>query len=166
MPNEERILEHLIRGSEDLIRDIEIQGVPSLTSRRHPSPLASEEKSEEPSSTDGTAVIEVSKDGMLAHATLHPPSGNGGPLTIDLMREAIEGKGVNTGIDWEAIKGSVLTCNEERIVVSEVVVARGRRPIDEIPPYLVLSETLLKSRRRSSRKRRASTSASSPCSPW
>ncbi|MGD0725920.1 MAG: FapA family protein [Spirochaetia bacterium] len=142
MPNEERILEHLIRGSEDLIRDIEIRGAPSADEPDIPPPMASQEKSEEPSSTDGTAVIEVSKDGMLAHATLYPPTGNGGPLTIDVMREAIKGKGVNTGIDWEAIKGSVLTCNEERIVVSEVVVARGRRPRDEIPPYLVLSEVL------------------------
>jgi len=99
MPNEERILEHLIRGSEDLIRDIEIRGAPSDDEPDIPPPMASQEKSEEPSSTDGTAVIEVSKDGMLAHATLYPPTGNGGPLTIDVMREAIKGKGVNTGID-------------------------------------------------------------------
>ncbi len=140
MPGEERMLEHLIRGSEELIRDIEVQGVPSADMPDLPSSMASLEKSEEPASTDGTAAIEVSKDGLLALATLHPPSGNGGPLTLDLMREDIEGKGVNTGIDWEAIKGSVLTCNEERILVSDVVVARGRRPLDEIPPYLVLSE--------------------------
>jgi uncharacterized protein (DUF342 family) len=86
------------------------------------------------------AVIEMTKDGLLAHATLNPPTGNGAPLTLDMVREAIEGKGINTGVDWEAIKGSVLTCNEERIIVSEVVVARGRRPLDEIPPYLVVSE--------------------------
>lgn len=140
MPNEERMLEHLIRGSEDLIRDIEIQGVPSADEADIPPPLAPPEKSEEPSSTDGMAVIEVSKDGMLAHATLNPPTGNGRPLTLDALREAIEGKGINTGIDWEAIKGSVLTCNEERLVVSDVVVARGRRPQNEIPPYLVVSE--------------------------
>jgi uncharacterized protein (DUF342 family) len=142
MPGEERMLEHLIRGSEELIRDIEIQGVPLMEQADVPPAFAPEEKSEEPSSTDGMAAIEVSKDGLLALATLHPPSGNGGPLTLDLVREAIEGKGVDTGIDWEAIKGSVLTCNEERILVSDVVVARGRRPLDEVPPYLVVSDAL------------------------
>jgi uncharacterized protein (DUF342 family) len=140
MPSDERMLEHLIRGSEDLIRDIQIQGVPSADQMDAPAPIAPREKSEEPSSTDGMAVIEVSKDEMLAHATLHAPTGNGEPLSLDVMREAIEGKGINTGIDWEAIKGSVLTCNEDRIVVSEVVVAHGRKPHDEIPPYLVVSE--------------------------
>lgn len=140
MPTDERMLEHLIRGSEELIRDIEITGAPSMEQANLPPEIAPDEKPEEPSSNDGTAAIEISKDGLLALATLHPPAGNGGPLTLDLMREAIEGKGVNTGIDWEAIKGSVLTCNEERIVVSDVVVARGRKPLDEVPPYLVVSE--------------------------
>jgi uncharacterized protein (DUF342 family) len=142
MPGDERTLEHLIHGSEELIRDIEIQGAPSAGQADLSQAMTREEKSEEPSSTDGMAVIEVSKDGMLALATLHPPTGTGGPLTLDLVRDAIEGKGINTGVDWEAIKGSLLTCNEERIVVSEVVVARGRRPLDEIPPYLLISESL------------------------
>lgn len=140
MPSDERMLEHLIRGSEELIRDIEIKAVPLMEQADVPPAIAAEEKPEEPGSADGMAAIEISKDGLLAVATLHPPSGDGGPLTLDLVREAVEGKGVNTGVDWEAIKGSVLTCNEERIVVSDVVVARGRRPLEEIPPYLVVSE--------------------------
>lgn len=138
--NDERALEHLIRGSEDLIRDIEIQDVHPEDELTVPAAEASQEKSEEPSSTDGMVEIVISKDGMLAHAALQPPTGNGRPLTLDAAREVIEGKGINTGIDWEAIKGSILTCNEERVVVSDIVVARGRRPLEEIPPYLVVSE--------------------------
>jgi hypothetical protein len=143
MPSDERMLEHLVRGSEELIRDIEIQGIPSAAQADIPLAMTPQEKSEEPAFTDGTAAIEVARDGMLAHATLYPPSGEGEPLTLDVVREAIEGKGINTGIDWEAVKGSVLTCNEERIIVSDVVVARGRKPLDEVPPYLVLSEALV-----------------------
>ncbi len=143
MPDDDRMLEHLIRGSEELIRDIEIEGVPSADQADVPPAVSPPQKAEEPSFTDGMAVVEVSKDNMLAHATLHPPTGNGEPLTLDRIREAIEAKGINTGIDWEAIKGSVLTCNEERIVVSDVVVARGRKPLEEIPPYLVISDAFV-----------------------
>jgi uncharacterized protein (DUF342 family) len=135
--NEERILDNLIRGSEKLISDLEVLSAPLEIGPDLP---AAPQETQAGSSTDGTVDIVIAKDGMLAHATFQPPTGNGNPLTFDAVREAIEGKEINTGIDWEAIKGCILTCNEERVMVSEAVVARGRRPVDEVPPYLILSD--------------------------
>ena len=47
------------------------------------------------------------------------------------------------GVDWEALKGCILTCNEERVQVADMVIARGRRPVDEVPPALVIPESYL-----------------------
>jgi uncharacterized protein (DUF342 family) len=50
---------------------------------------------------------------------------------------------VTVGIDHPAIDGCIITCNEERSRVSDAVIARGRRPTSEVPPYLVVAERLL-----------------------
>jgi uncharacterized protein (DUF342 family) len=94
-------------------------------------------------SADGEVEISISRDEMVVHAHFHPPTGTGQPLTLGAVQKAINVKGITGGIDWEAVKGCILTCNEERTDVLDVVLARGKRPIDEIPPYLVLSDRLV-----------------------
>ena len=140
--NEEHILDNLIRGSEALLRDIVTIGAPDGIERDiEEQEAASLETLTEPS-TDGTIDLTVSKDEMLVNASFYPPTGNGHPLTLYPVREMLEAKGITTGIDWEAIKGCILTSNEQRITVSDVVIARGRKPVDEVPPYLVISDLL------------------------
>jgi uncharacterized protein (DUF342 family) len=147
---EERSLENLIRGSEALIRDLELTGAEHLpgADKTDAAPASIQDQAdipfdslEEPS-IDGVAEITVSKDEMLARACFHPPTGNGKPLILDIVRGLIEAEKITTGIDWEGIKGCLLTCNEERIEVPDIVVARGTSPVNETPPYLVLSDAL------------------------
>ncbi len=147
---EERSLENLIRGSEALIRDLETHGAAHPHGITLPESLEADIQEQvvvplasmaEPS-LDGTAEITVPKDEMQAYAYFHPPTGNGKPLTFDAVQEIINNKGITTGVNWEAIKGCLLTCNEERVEVSDIVVARGKSPINETPPYLVLADTL------------------------
>ena len=95
-------------------------------------------------SADGMVTLSISRDEMLAHATFHPPTGNGQPLTLDTVREAIESRRIVYGVDWEAVKGCILSCNEERAEVAEAVVARGKKPLAERPPVLVLAEKLVR----------------------
>src|SRR5271157_4828825 len=144
----DRSLDSLIKGSEELIRDLETAGSPSNVL---PEPIAQAierqvavplESFAQPSS-NGRVEISVPRDEMLAHANFYPPTGNGTPLTLEMVREAINAKGITAGVDWEAVKGCLLTCNEERLNVLDVVIARGKKPIDEVPPYLVLSDKLV-----------------------
>jgi uncharacterized protein (DUF342 family) len=141
----DRSLENLIRGSEDLIRDLEPgkAGLPDAVTRELETQVAVPFDSIAEPATNGHVHVVVSKDEMLVHASFHPPSGNGSPLLLEEVQEAIEGAGVTTGLDWEAVKGCLLTCNEQRSEVLDAVIARGKKPIDETPPYLILSEKLV-----------------------
>jgi uncharacterized protein (DUF342 family) len=149
--NQDRGLDAIIRGTEELIRDIpdpatltQSQFLPTTELERHAHEEAARTFSSliEPTA-DGMAEISIAKDEMTVHATFFPPGGEGKPLELDAVMSLIQEKGVTTGIDLDAIKGCILTCNEERTRVSDAVIARGRRPVNEVPPYLVVSERLL-----------------------
>jgi uncharacterized protein (DUF342 family) len=147
----ERGLEHLIRGAEELIRDIPVanasgsgaQHMETQFERDLPQQQAQALSAMADPATDGAVEISVSNDEMLAHATFLPPAGNGRPIELDDVRSLIESKGITTGVLWDAIKGCILTCNEERSRVSDAVIARGMKPVDEIPPCLVIDVKLL-----------------------
>jgi uncharacterized protein (DUF342 family) len=141
--SDEHGLEHLIRQSEELIRDID--GLSPPTPRGEttaPGPLIAPFVAHADPSTDGLVDISVSKDEMLVKATFHAPAGDGAPVTLDAIQEILGRKGITTGVDWEAVKGCIQTCNEERVLVSDAVIARGLKPVDEVPPYLVLADNL------------------------
>ena len=147
--NKDPTLENLINGTEELIRDIPLAGALSAASlpasqldddlrRREVEALSSES---EPTN-DGVAGFTVSSDHMLVLATFYPPTGDGKPLDLEAVRVGIEALGVTTGVDWETVKRSVLNCNEERLQLSDVEVAHGKKPEDEILPYLVMNPDL------------------------
>jgi uncharacterized protein len=139
--SDEHALDNLVRGSEQLIQDIAGLGAISKHEPSVPEPAVTPHEPQAEQSTDGMVAIVVSKDEMLVRATFHPPSGDGKPLSLDTVRvELIEGKRVTAGIDWNAVKGCILTCNEDRVLVSDAVIARGVAPVDEVPPYLVLED--------------------------
>jgi uncharacterized protein len=149
-------IEHLIRGAEELIGEIPLTATagsaPSALDARINNDLSMQETRElstmaDPS-TDGSVEISISKDEMLVHATFLPPTGNGKPIELDEVRGLIESHGITMGLQWEAIKGCILTCNEERTRVSDAVIARGKKPVDEVPPFLVITEKLLAQEKR------------------
>jgi uncharacterized protein len=92
---------------------------------------------------DGQVSIEVSKDAMMVHATFNPPTGNGSPLALDAVQAMLATNGVTDGVDWEAVKGCILTCNTDRVPVNDMIIARGQKPVDEVPPYLMVSDAFL-----------------------
>ena len=139
--SDEHALDNLVRGSEQLIQDIAGLDAISRDSASVPGTGVAPYERQTEQSTDGMVAIVIAKDDMIVRATFHPPSGDGKPLSLDAVRqELIEGKKVTEGIDWEAIKGCILTCNEDRVMVGDAVIARGRAPVDEVPPYLVLAD--------------------------
>ena len=148
---QDRSLNNLIRASEDLIRDLVPDTSASRTSIAFPDPVARELEQQvavplesfAERSTDGQVEISVSKDEMLVHANFQSPTGNGKPLHLEQAQSAIDAAKITFGVDWEGIKGCILTCNEQRTDIRDMVIARGKKPIDEVPPYLVLSDKLV-----------------------
>jgi uncharacterized protein len=147
---EDRSLDAIIRGTEDLIRGLPDPATiakPTFlpdVDQRPPLPDVPQSLAAliEPS-VDGTVDITVAADQMSVHATFFPPAGDGRPLDLDTVLETLQGKGVTTGIDGLTIRACLATCNEERTRVSDALIARGTRAVNEVPPYLVVNPQLL-----------------------
>jgi hypothetical protein len=74
-------------------------------------------------------------------------------VSVEAAQGALAEKGITFGVDWNAVKGCIATCNEQGIEVVDAVVARGKRPVDECPPFLVLSERLARREKTAERDR-------------
>jgi len=145
-----RGLESLIRGAESLIHDIPAPRSPGedLDPMEVLINEAAKIQAGQPLSdlvepfADGSVQITVSSDELIVLGTFFPPGGSGKPLELGAVQAAIDTLGITTGIDWEAIRACIQTCNEERSRVSDAVIARGLKPINEVLPFLVITESL------------------------
>jgi uncharacterized protein len=153
MPVQDRSLDNLIRGTEELIRDLAGGAGTAPVTLSEAAPAELEDRATSPleplveASVDGTVTADVSRDEMIVRARFHPHTGGGRPVSLEAAQKALAEKGILFGIDWNSVKGCIVTCNEQGIEVADAVVARGRRPVDECPPFLVISEKLARRER-------------------
>jgi uncharacterized protein (DUF342 family) len=89
---------------------------------------------------DGRLEIVVSDDKLTAKAVFTPPLGDGRLIDMDYLQKLLDAEGLVFGVDWDAIGEAVFTCNTERKIVSDVVIAKGLDPEKEIPSYLKLEK--------------------------
>ncbi len=158
------ILEDILKDSESLISEIEkIDEENGLLPEKVEETIKEDVKREEMQSLDfstairanGYVEVYVSEDEMKATADFYPPSEGisdagiepGKPIEPEDVEKVLEKKGIVTGIDWNAISEAIFRCNTERTPVTGVTIARGKKPVDEIPPHFEIIEELLKSRK-------------------
>ncbi len=91
---------------------------------------------------DGEVHISLSEDELTARADFYPPLGAGHPLELGNLEHSIEANGITYGIDLDAVREALLTCNTERKVLKEVVIARGKKPEPAVPRYIKLKDRL------------------------
>ncbi len=147
---EDRSLDSLISASEDLIRDLgggasavgAASGLNERVVREIEQQLTVPLESFTEPATDGRVELSVAKDEMLVLGSFQPPTGDGKPLLLETVQQAIENARITVGVDWAGIKGCLETCNEQRTDIRDMVIARGKAPVDEVPPFLVLSPRL------------------------
>lgn len=94
--------------------------------------------------TDGYMEITVTDDEMEAYADFYPPSEGRSPLNSDDAAEIIERKNLVHGVRWDDVNDALFRCNTERIAVENVLIAVGIKPLNEVPAYYSIEETLLK----------------------
>jgi len=87
---------------------------------------------------DGNIEASISPDGMSAMATFFPPRGEGLPIDRGYVRELLLRLGVTFGVLDEAIDEAVMRCNLDRHLLRDVVVAKGKAPVAEIPEHAAL----------------------------
>jgi hypothetical protein len=93
---------------------------------------------------DGNVEASISADGMTALATFFPPRGEGLPIDRDYVRQLLVRLGVSFGIMEEVIDEAVMKCNLDRHLLRDVVVAKGRAPVAEIPEHTELEPRFLR----------------------
>jgi hypothetical protein len=89
---------------------------------------------------DGTVEVSVSPDSMSAAANFFPPKGDGLPVDPAFVYELLRRIGVVAGVLEDAITEAVMSCNLDRHVLRDVVVAKGSSPVPEIPEHAMLEE--------------------------
>ncbi len=147
--SDEHAYEALIRESERILHDAKVIQEQSLPSSAPDAAAQGRQelaslRAAEAESADGYADIRISEDRMMASATFYPPVGAGKQVEFIEVQELVIAKGLRFGINWDAIKSSILACNTSRRALVGVEVARGRRPADETPARLELDPALLK----------------------
>jgi Predicted polymerase, most proteins contain PALM domain, HD hydrolase domain and Zn-ribbon domain len=87
---------------------------------------------------DGTVEVALSPDAMSATASFFPPRGDGLPIDPFFVSELLRRLGVVSGILDEEIAQSAMSCNLDRRVLHNVVVAKGSESVTEIPEHASL----------------------------
>jgi uncharacterized protein len=84
---------------------------------------------------DGSVEVAISPDSMSATASFIPPKGDGLPIDPFFVHELLRRIGVVSGVLDDEIAQAVLSCNLDRRVLHDVVVAKGSEPVPEIPEH-------------------------------
>ncbi|MDH5183800.1 MAG: FapA family protein, partial [Gammaproteobacteria bacterium] len=77
---------------------------------------------------DGSLEIETSKDRMNAMAYVHHPSGEGQPLSAEIIQQQLAQAKVSYGIIDEIV--DALIEDQGKTMVDEIIIAQGKAPID------------------------------------
>jgi hypothetical protein len=93
---------------------------------------------------DGYAEVVADEDGMTVECTLFPPVEDGEILSVDYLEQLLSQKGIIEGVLWEEIGEAVFRCNTEHKIIEHLVLARGSRPVEEIPAHIVLKTRLVR----------------------
>lgn len=94
--------------------------------------------------THGYAEISVSDDEMRVGAAFFPPTEGMEPLSPNDVAKILSDRGISKGVDWDRISEAVFKCNTEIEPVTDVVIASGTPPFDEIPEHLEIEPELLR----------------------
>jgi Predicted polymerase, most proteins contain PALM domain, HD hydrolase domain and Zn-ribbon domain len=84
---------------------------------------------------DGTVDVAVLPDGMSATANFYPPKDEGLPIEPGFVYELLRRVGVVSGLLEEEIAQAMMSCNLDRKIVRNVVVAKGSLPVAELPEH-------------------------------
>ncbi len=146
--HEDRALEALLEDAAGLLAEL---GGPGDATLAAGPPTAKDLRDAELSAVDamqdltgdGCVEVTIAADGMSARAHLDPPTGVRSAVDEDSVLAQLRERGVTTGIDRRSVRDAVRRCTVERTVVRDALVARGVRPVDEVPPGLAIESGLL-----------------------
>lgn len=91
---------------------------------------------------DGQFITSISEDGLSAYGTFKPAASGGRALEVSDIEAQLNIDGIVAGIDWEVIRESLFSCNNEHRILSSVLIARGTDPKPQLPEAWIFSPML------------------------
>ncbi|MDR2767295.1 MAG: FapA family protein [Treponema sp.] len=91
---------------------------------------------------DGNVSVLFSGDGLEAKADFYPPVAGGRPLSAEYIVSALDRLNVIEGVLWDNIQETVTDCNLNHHLIRDVVIARGKPPVNELAEYFQLNPNL------------------------
>ncbi|MEW6236014.1 MAG: FapA family protein [Candidatus Omnitrophota bacterium] len=79
---------------------------------------------------DAVCTIRISDDEMEAYLSIEPASGQGHMLSYREVRALLVKEGICAGLDDDAIRTALFSANEKEQPVKDVLIARGKLPLD------------------------------------
>ncbi|MDR3341598.1 MAG: FapA family protein [Treponema sp.] len=92
---------------------------------------------------DGNIIINLSNDGMEARADFLPPIGTGKSLTKEYVLAFLKRLNIHYGIQWDIIQEAMTGCNLDKRTIRDVLVAKGKPPVDGIAEHYELNPRLV-----------------------
>lgn len=97
--------------------------------------------------TNGYVEITVSENEMQAIADFFPPSEGMEPLKPNDISTVLEEKQITEGVNWVKISEELFNCNTQSEPATNIIIAQGSEPTDEIPKHLEINKELLYKKR-------------------
>ena len=91
---------------------------------------------------DGKIVLTFFDNDLKVMGDFFPPDEAGHPITGDYIRGLFEQHNISHGIRHDDIFEAYERCNNDSVIVRNVLMAAGDPPVDEVPEYLQLSPFL------------------------
>lgn len=91
---------------------------------------------------NGQFFLSIAEDGMTAFATFKPPASGGNALELADIEAVLISEELVFGIDWEQIRTSLYRCSKEHINIERVVIAKGLRPVPQVPACLLFAPSI------------------------
>ncbi len=89
----------------------------------------------------GWVDITISRDKMSVYMTVHPTSGTGEMVTMDMAGKLLDDRGIVHGVDWPAVEEALTRASSEAAPIQKVLVARGDPPEKGIDARIELKVT-------------------------
>ncbi|MCL2129018.1 MAG: FapA family protein, partial [Treponema sp.] len=94
------------------------------------------------SQMDGKIILNLGNNNYEARGDFYPAMENGKPLSGEYIRTLLEQSRIVYGINQEEIDTALEKCEGEKQIVSNVLMAKGDLPINEIPEYMQFNPLL------------------------
>jgi uncharacterized protein (DUF342 family) len=95
-------------------------------------------------SENGLFRLRFGADDMELWADISPPSNPKNTISKSYVEAMLDNFNVIYGVDWDTVYAAINTCNQDREQAKNVLMARGKPPVNEVAEYFEINPALMR----------------------